>query len=446
MNTIDFELLISKFDSIAFEAKTELSMVLSIISEGKVPSKEDVEKIDANIECLNGVYNSIVEASKTLLPEADIPERNSSVNAYASAVRENVMKIKVQYAKQVIEDFLHVQSLVESYTIAINPYQEKAQELLDVLLNTDVSNIESTIEDIKPTELFLKALRCEDIDSDEGIAILEEVSEFFSRRVQLGIQGKKYFISDKHMAFPVVVEYPRTDNGMGSSKDEVTVAIDVEAEDSSVSNDDLDLLGNDNLNIDNCGDNKNEKNAEEDLKRECSEGGISEEMLYSIKKTKNSTPSAAAFKNEILSMPNNARDILPLFTNVAVMTAEQVHLIGFCMDCFGDSKDALESVKHTLSLLTNKGLLVAYDLGEKMGLAYCLTSYCNACLKKESISKLRLPKSGRRFWNISFGEYRVCGTDEISKQLITTALEETDALLKYVYDIKKHISIDICLV
>lgn len=66
------------------------------------------------------------------MPKENVPENDSPVSAYASAVRENavaVMQVKVQYAKQVISEFLRVQSMVNAYTIAIAPFQEQAREL-----------------------------------------------------------------------------------------------------------------------------------------------------------------------------------------------------------------------------------------------------------------------------------------------------------------------------
>lgn len=453
MTISEFEELLSKFDSLAKDTKVNLESMLSLISEGKVPLQNDIAVFDCNIGLLSEAYGAIVDASKQILPEQDIPASNSSVSAYASAVKENavlVMQMKVQYAKQVLNDFLRVKSLVEAYTVAIAPYQNKAKEILTSLSSENPGDIESAIDEIKPTELFLKALRCEDLDSDEGIAILEEVSETFTRRVQLGLQGNKYYIEDGES----IIDQVDSDDSLAGlnanlpeviSEDSVDVTPMDETpllvEETATANIDevAPLVDNIPKGIDE--DNSGVSLIDEPVS-DNHEEVVSDVTIASTKKIKNSTPSASAFKNDVLAMPHNVQDILPLFTNLAIMTAKQVHTIGVCMDCFDDSEEAFSAVNNTLTMLTNKGFLAAYDLGEDIGLAYCLTNYCNACLKKESISKLHLPKSNKQFWNVSFGQYRVCGTDEMSQQLLLTAIEEVDNLLNYIYDVKTHILVE----
>ena len=122
MTIPEFEELLLKFDLLAKDTKVNLESMLSIISEGKVPLKNDIVAFDGNISLLSDAYSAIVDATKQILPDADLPEANSSISAYASAVRENaaiVMQMRVQYAKQVLNDFLRVKSLVEAYAAAI---------------------------------------------------------------------------------------------------------------------------------------------------------------------------------------------------------------------------------------------------------------------------------------------------------------------------------------
>lgn len=453
MTISEFEELLSRFDSLAKDTKVNLESMLSLISEGKVPLQDDIAVFDCNIGLLSEAYGAIVDASKQILPEQDIPAPNSTVSAYASAVKENavlVMQMKVQYAKQVLNDFLRVKSLVEAYTVAIAPYQNKAKEIFTSLSSENPGDIESAIDEIKPTELFLKALRCEDLDSDEGIAILEEVSETFPRRVQLGLQGNKYYIEDGES----IIDQVDSEDSLAGLNTNLPEVISKDMVDVTPMDETPRLVEEtETANIDEVAplvDNISKDIDEEDSGvslidepvSDNHEEVVSDVTIASTKKIKNSTPSASAFKNNVLAMPRNVQDILPLFTNLAIMTAKQVHTIGVCMDCFDDSGEAFSAVNNTLTMLTNKGFLAAYDLGEDIGLAYCLTNYCNACLKKESISKLHLPKSNKQFWNVSFGQYRVCGTDEISQQLLLTAIEEVDNLLNYIYDVKTHILVE----
>lgn len=69
-------------------------------------------------------------------------------------------------------------------------------------------------------------------------------------------------------------------------------------------------------------------------------------------------------------------------------TSEQVFLFGGYMNCFDNNDESKENVGRALDVLSSKGLLTIYEYseGEKTLAVYCLSPYCNSCMRKDSIA------------------------------------------------------------
>lgn len=55
-------------------------------------------------------------------------------------------------------------------------------------------DIEDYEKVLAPVETFLKALECEDLDSEEGIRLLDKVCEYYTVTIAGGIMNDKYYI------------------------------------------------------------------------------------------------------------------------------------------------------------------------------------------------------------------------------------------------------------
>lgn len=146
-------------------------------------------------------------------------------------------------------------------------------------------------------------------------------------------------------------------------------------------------------------------------------------------KSKNSGPKS--FKQEIKDLGRFAKDILsilPLLTNLGALTERQIFRFGVCMSCFADNDQGKQKVSFALNQLVRKSMLALYVLsnGESV---YCLTPYSYTCLQKESIHTLKI-------WGISFGNYLICGKNEMSESVLSIAIDENEILLTYFDGIK----------
>ncbi len=105
-------------------------------------------------------------------------------------------------------------------------------------------------------------------------------------------------------------------------------------------------------------------------------------MVPATKEIKYMIPNASAFKSDVQSV-QGADVLLPLFTNLGALLAEQAVNFGVLMDHFESGEKYLHaSVRGSLDKLVNKNLLAAYDLDGDGLLVYCLTPYCYNCMQK----------------------------------------------------------------
>ena len=108
------------------------------------------------------------------------------------------------------------------------------------------------------------------------------------------------------------------------------------------------------------------------------EDGAEEEppkMVKANSRVKIKSASATAFKNDILNMSHEVCTILPLFTNLGALTADQIYAFGCCMTCFDPSEDTQESVGKVLDMLIAKNIVASYSPDSFNQSIYCLTAY-----------------------------------------------------------------------
>lgn len=128
-----------------------------------------------------------------------------------------------------------------------------------------------------------------------------------------------------------------------------------------------------------------------------------------LNKVKTGAPSASNFRKEIDKLSRyypEIRAILPMFTNLGVLSKLQIYMMGFCMDCFDRGEDAKDRVYSAVDMLVTKGYLAEFKGNEDTTL-YCLSTYSCGCLNKESI------KQSQNFFNISIGNVKLSANREV---------------------------------
>lgn len=148
MSTQNINSLITEFDREALAAKNRLTSVLTVVSNGMVPSKEEMTALDTVVFALQEKYHYICEVTQSLVSEDEMPQENSPVSSYAAAVEKsqaNVLKLHLANAKAILEKFICVKSLVSAYTEALAPFQADAAAVLQQLTIPNADNIENML-------------------------------------------------------------------------------------------------------------------------------------------------------------------------------------------------------------------------------------------------------------------------------------------------------------
>lgn len=190
---------IQEFHALAGDAAKLLEGMEAALLAGKVPEEGEIEQWEQALQDLQSLYIVITEYIADRVSKEELPKTGSSVLEYASAL-ENSLAVKYQRQLEELQEtcreFLRVTSPIELYAKALEPFQLEAGALLSCLEQGDFSELEQVLEHADAPLAFLEAMTCEDFDSEENDAKLEQVSLFYPRRVQTGLAGKKYLLGE----------------------------------------------------------------------------------------------------------------------------------------------------------------------------------------------------------------------------------------------------------
>lgn len=432
--------LLNLFNSQADSVKQRLTEMLVKVSDGKVPDKEEVLLFNNDMDALISEFDHIKREAESVLSSDELPNDGSSAKEYVDAVsnsKSRIIKIQLEKAESVLTRFLKVKSLITEYESALSPFKEKAAEVLKTISE---ENIEQMLSEADAPELFLKALDTENINGPDGFQILGEINKYYPMQVQWGLVGRQYFIDETQKAEiqtdePVDQAIEHIDDNMVSAPQseesaETNIVSDKEDEtpptikSSSTEAEEM-----------RCEDEPLEEDTvkEKEIVEKTEEV---EETLVATNKVKQGSPSASSFKKEITKIASNneeVRAILPMMTNLGVLTKKQIYLIGICMDCFEESDRDREKVEAAVEILTKKGYLACFEyVYDDISMdVYCLSTYCYGCLKKDSVSVQM-----RGFWFLSFGDTKVVTSSAIGKNVIDKFVKNNDRLAEYLYAVK----------
>lgn len=445
MSAQNINSLISEFDQEALAAKERLTSVLTMISNGMVPSKEEMTTLDTVVFALQEKYHFICEVTKSLVSADEMPQENSPVCSYADAIEKsqaNVLKMHIASAKTILEKFVCVKSLVSTYTEALAPFQADAAAILQQLTTTDTDSIENLSSVTEAPSAFIDALNSDNINAPEGIRLLEKVSQYYPMQVQWGLVGKQYFLDESGVVVNNHHSPDQHDAAPVNDSNENAPFLQLEKHADEIVVDRTSQLA-DTDSSSSSGKGRIEESitvTADDIDVEAEQLESNNDIILAKNKIKIATPSASAFRKDVISMSRanpSIRAILPLMTNLGALTLDQVFLFGGYMNCYEDNAESKTNVGKALDVLSSKGLLTTYECseGESALTMYCLSPYCNSCMRKDSIASQM-----KTFWNVSYGNYIIVGGAEISATCLSAAIENNNLLLKYLYFAKNSTS------
>ena len=132
MSVQDIDQLLSGYNQQAADIKKCLISITDMVSDGRIPSKEDIKAFDAGMENLCGKYKEIYQYAKGEVGEDEMPSFGSNVAKYVDAVKSSnarLIKEQTANARQVITKFISIRSTLSEYENALKPYQSAAHEL-----------------------------------------------------------------------------------------------------------------------------------------------------------------------------------------------------------------------------------------------------------------------------------------------------------------------------
>ena len=200
-SNLNIDELISEFNSYADGSTSKLGEMLSIISEGRIPSADLREELNNVIKNLCNKYEMVKNVAETELCKEEMPEDGSPISVYYNAIKNSKFALinkKIKEIEITLSRFISVQSLIAKYAIALEPLQKEAKALLGRIGDGDISDIEEITEEASGPELFMKALDCEDLNTDYGNDMLDNLIDNFSYPLYVtrGLLSKSYFIPD----------------------------------------------------------------------------------------------------------------------------------------------------------------------------------------------------------------------------------------------------------
>lgn len=429
--------LLNSFNAHADTVKNRLTDLLVTVSDGRIPEEETLRSFNADMDTLVSEYTQLKGEAQAILDADEMPKDGSKASAYVDAVnnsKSRLIKLQLEKAESVLRRFLKVKSLIAEYENAISPFKEKAAGVLNEISEDNISEM---ISEIEAPERFLEALDTENINGPEGFRVLEKINQYYPMQVQWGLAGGQYFIDEN--------ADEETDVISPEDSTQVTAEDNIDEDASGKENDSEDETSEIKSEpaqeiteeVEDNSTNSEETVQNQETESEESEGETSaSDNLTAVNRIKSGSPSASSFKKEIVKLAKNnkeVRAILPLLTNLGIMNRDQIYMVGICMDVFEESDRDREKVDAAIDALAGKGYIAVFqndNSGDKDE-AFCLSSYCHGCLKKDSISAQM-----RGFWDLSFGNVKIISTGDIEKSITDRFLRNNKRLSEYLYAVK----------
>lgn len=423
MEIKEIEILISDFEESADQVNEDLCEVQKIIKERKIPSNQSVTKITEGMAELKSKFSFIKQRTEELMGEPISDVENLAATDFVTILSEyekNKLESKLLWAENTMKAFVSVTSDIEGYIQALKPSQEEASNNLKAYSEEKIDG-EALIEAVKYPSLFMRAIELDDIYSEEGLNLTDEIGDVFPKRVMAGIAARKYFVSNATDEVDITVDDRANDSAKRveqEPKPEAENALETEKIDHVVFESSEAEAPVDNAVLEEIETDENE-------------------FIIARNNPSMSSASASSLKKELKNIPNATGFIIPIFTHMGILSEKQIYQTGICMDIIDEEKsDAKEGLQFILNNMESKGLIGAFEIdgGEVL---YSLSKYVQETLqKKETI------RSGKDMhWRISFGSYDFKTEKKMPKEKILLAYRSNTELLKYLTAMRKIVDI-----
>ena len=423
----DVEQMLAEYHSLAINVENNLKSMLSLVTEGRVPSQESISTLNIALDDLSKKYMSIKDIADGIDADQATKIVDGTVFEYAQLIEKcHNLQIKERLAEieAQMRRFISVKSLVEKYGNALLPFQKEAENLLKELGQISTGDIPETILQVAANQtLFLHAVERDDFDDTEDEELLDSLDDIFTPVITRGLIRKKYYISEEHVSSVSTAETELEDccshiGGVSSvnTGDVISPAVDrpeIVAE--KPTEDETEIFEQPTADNGHAVDGITAENPEKN--------NVAAVMVTATNRIKEKPANASAFKNEIGKLGKAAYSILPLFTNLGALLDAQVFAFGRYLECFKPNET--KAVELTLSQLAAKNILAEYDFQSSGNKVYCLTTYGFSCMQKNSIA------SSKTMWGLSLGKVKLCGKTEMEFEPLELAVSNNADLLVY---------------
>ena len=429
--------LMDLFSTAAENAKSHANNLLKSISEGYVPESNVVQALNMDIKQMQGHYSELLQVAKSSLSDDELPDEQTASNLFnaISEKQRRAFEKRILSACLTLQKFLSVKSYIETYSLALEPFQKKAELLIKEIDAGSYNSIEETTV-FEDSAVFLRALEIEDLESEEGLQLLDSLNERFPVKVQIGLARKQYYLD----------ENSRYEKEEKLESDSIVINDLVQSDETLISSDTEEKADSDNLSHNEAGKDSadlpdvtiienestdNENQSDDKVDSQVFDEGSLSELFTATNHIKRSTPSASAFKKDIPKYPRETFALLPMLTNLGALSENQIFRFGIVMNCFTEDDVAFESLKRCLASLCTKSMLARFEMDGVP--VYCLTGYSAGCLKKESIQQLKI-------FEISFGQNYIVSDGTIEKSRLEHMVHYNEKLLLYFEGTKELLS------
>lgn len=360
MDIKEFDSLIEEFKYLADTTKGDLTNMIGLLSEGKIPSDELRQKLGESLGDLQNKYDNIYAELQKYATNVECPDIKGGINLFAETFkRSEELRIRneVEAAKSTIEKFLRVTSSVDAYLKALKPYQDNARQILDDI--TANKDNDETDNEIQKEKIFLRALEVEP-DSEEVDALFDIIAKHYSSKVQTGLAFKRYFIGD----------------GTTDTEEKNGSQAEPEPEEDNTGKD-TEIGQKDDIDDVPC-------------------------YITAKGKLRSAKPNATAFVNYISgnnaknafekTVANFSRNILRLGIRFSVISKGFVE---YDLTASRNREKAHYAINRSLTIISSafselmkKGYILEYELPSQEEPLYCLSPLTESCLKKKTVRDL----------------------------------------------------------
>lgn len=190
-----------RIDSLCQTVNKELGEVIALVESGIAPTHEQTVHLSDDLISFRTEYSELKSMAENTL---DMKEEASSddrpIAFYKDLLkRESEKRIheKVAPAIVLLKRFLSIRSQRPTFTDALRPFQDEAVETLRLLESSEAASpsyLEEVAASNERRSLLLTAIDVDDLGSDSGLELLDEISQIYPPRVQQGVSMHEYYV------------------------------------------------------------------------------------------------------------------------------------------------------------------------------------------------------------------------------------------------------------